>query len=518
MEGDTARKYSGTGIGLAVTKQLVDLHDGQIWLESELGKGSTFTFTLPLAMAENGSCLQLPAMNQDSFADMKQYIMDAPKLEGTQETLLRDEEIAEKIGGMSSVNGVFNILIVDDEPVNLQVLVNHLSIQNYSITQASDGYQALAAFENGKKFDLILLDIMMPRMSGYEVCQRIRELYPAHETPILMLTAKNQVTDLVEAFGVGANDYLTKPISKHELLTRIQTHIRLAKINIAYGRFVPYEFLEFLNKESIVDVHLGDHVSKEMAVMFSDIRSFTTLSEKMTPQENFDFVNEYLNYVSPIIREHDGFIVKYLGDGMMAVFPNSADDAVKAAIIKLRQVMVFNSIRQEKGQEPIKIGIGIHIGHMMVGMVGEVGRMQGDAFSDNVNLTARLEGLTKFYGASLVISGETLKNLGDNHQYNIRFLDRVIVKGRVEPIDIHEILDGEKEERIVLKQKTRFDFEEGLRYYQHGEFDEARIYFEKVLATHPQDYTAELYKARIDGFIQNGVPDDWQGVAVLTAK
>jgi DNA-binding response OmpR family regulator len=180
----------------------------------------------------------------------------------------------------------FKILIVDDEPVNIQVLINHLSLQNYSLTQASNGTEALAAIEQGFKPDLILLDVMMPRMTGYEACQKIREKFPANEVPILMLTAKNQVNDLVEGLSVGANDYLTKPISKTELLARIKTHLRLSNINIASGRFVPHKFLQLLNKESIIDVALGDNVQQEMSIVFSDIRDFTTLSESMTPEDN----------------------------------------------------------------------------------------------------------------------------------------------------------------------------------------------------------------------------------------
>jgi two-component system sensor histidine kinase ChiS len=211
-------------------------------------------------------------------------------------------------------------LIVDDEPVNLQVLVNHLSLQNYAITQASNGIEALATIENGFKPDLILLDVMMPRMTGYEVCQKIRQQFPANELPVVMLTAKNQVSDLVIGLNVGANDYLTKPISKHELLARIKTHLQLSNINIAYSRFVPHEFLKLLNKESIIEVQLGDQVQKDMSILFSDIRNFTTLSERMTPTENFQFINSYLSRMEPAIRENHGFIDKYIGDGIMALF------------------------------------------------------------------------------------------------------------------------------------------------------------------------------------------------------
>ncbi|MDM8519475.1 AAA family ATPase [Anaerolineales bacterium HSG6] len=286
----------------------------------------------------------------------------------------------------------------------------------------------------------------------------------------------------------------------------------------SYSRFVPIEYLKFLQKKQIMDVELGDHVAKEMAIMFSDIREFTTISEAMTPQENFNFVNSYLKRVSPKIRDNDGFIVKFLGDGMMAVFPNGADDCLKAGIQKLEQVELYNRYRVEKGRRPIAVGVGIHVGHMMVGMIGEENRMQGDAFSDNVNLTARIEGLTKFYGVSFVISDETYNNLDDPHRYQIRFLDRVIVKGRTKPISIYEVLDGLPEKDMNLKLETQADFEKGMRRYQAKEFDDAKHHFNEVLRVNPNDSVATLYINRIADLVKHGVPSDWDGVTVMTMK
>lgn len=286
----------------------------------------------------------------------------------------------------------------------------------------------------------------------------------------------------------------------------------------AYGRFVPHEYLRFLRKETITDVQLGDHVSKVMAVMFSDIRSFTTISEGMTPQDNFNFVNAYLKRVSPEIRSHYGIIVKFLGDGMMAVFPEGADDAVAAGVAKQKRVQEYNQQRTTKGYLPLEVGIGIHVGHMMLGMVGEESRMQGDAFSDNVNLTARLEGLTKFYGVSLLISEQTLHHLSQPEKYQIRFLDRVIVKGRTEAIAIYEVLDAEIEAIRALKIQTQPEFELALEYYKNSDLALAKTYFEKVLAVHPSDKTSLLYLERVEILLKQGVPENWNGVWALTQK
>jgi class 3 adenylate cyclase len=255
-----------------------------------------------------------------------------------------------------------------------------------------------------------------------------------------------------------------------------------------------------------------------MAMMFSDIRSFTSLSERMSPEEHFDFVNTYLSQVSPIIRAHDGIIVKFLGDGMMSAFPNSVDDAVAAGINKFNQVQEYNQRRRQAERLPIAIGMGIHVGHMMLGIVGEHNRLQGDAFSDNVNLAARLEGLTKFYGASLIISKQVLDKLTHPERYQIRFLDRAIVQGRTEPIAIYEILDACDESSRDLKLQTLPDFQQGLMHYSNGHFIDAQHYLERVLRADSLDKTAKLYLERVQQLSQKEVPVNWDGTWLFTQK
>ena len=406
------------------------------------------------------------------------------------------------------------ILVVDDDAISIEVLLRQLSLENYQVVSTTNGEQALKLLDPNcghERFDLVILEVMMPRMSGYEICRRLRLDYPSYQLPVIMLTAKVQDEDVVEGFRVGANDYLRKPYSSKELLSRIQTHLT----NRLYGRFVPAHFIKFLSKSSIADINLGNQVSCDMTVMFSDIRGFATLSESMSPQENFDFINAYLKCVSPEVRRHQGFIVKYLGDGMMAIFPQNSADAIAAGIAQLRQVQQSN---QNSSLPPINVGIGIHYGPMMVGIVGEAQRMQGDAFSDDVNLTARLEGLTKFYGVSMLISEQVLEQLGAYHSFHIRYLDQVKVKGRSQPLPIYEVFDADPADSRDRKAETLLHFEAGVQCYQAGEFVAAQGHFRAVTAVNPQDKPARLYCRRVARLIAKPPEETWTGVSAWGRK
>jgi signal transduction histidine kinase/DNA-binding response OmpR family regulator/streptogramin lyase len=469
-EGSIARKYGGTGLGLAMTKQLVQLHGGEIWVKSQIGVGSQFIFTLPVAKS-----LAKP-LHSDNAKEL---------------SLLK--EPVELIIPVQN-EGSFTILIVDDEPVNIQVLINHLSsLHNYNIIQASSGIEACRLIEEGAKPDLVLLDVMMPRMTGYEAAKEIRKRFSANELPILMLTAKNQVSDLTTGLEAGANDYLTKPISKDELLARVKTHLKLHDLNRAYSRFVPHEFLQFLNKESIVDIQLGDQVEKEMTILFSDIRDFTSISEKMTPQDNFDYLNAYLGQMEPIIHQYQGFIDKYIGDAIMALFPTSVDNAIKGAIAMLKTLAKYNKILQYTEFDTIRIGIGLHTGKLMLGTVGGQKRMDSTVISDAVNLASRIEGLTKTYHTPLLITENTYQQLTDPSQYKIRIIDRVTVKGKTEPVTIYEVFDAQESVQVELKSTTLADFEQGFHYFHDGEFEPAQKAFEKVLQVNSDDKAAQIY-------------------------
>ncbi len=288
--------------------------------------------------------------------------------------------------------------------------------------------------------------------------------------------------------------------------------VNISRMNEANARFVPKQFLDFLGKENIADIKLGDQVQKDMTILFSDIRDFTSISEQMTPKENFNFLNNYLGYMEPVIRNNNGFIDKFMGDSIMALFPDNAENAINAAIEMKIKLFEFNHIISQFGQNTIETGIGIHTGMLMLGVVGGEGRMDGTVISDAVNLTARLEGLTKFYGSSIIISEDTLIRISDPTSYHYRFLDVVKVKGKKKAIYIFEILDGEPEDLKQLKLETKPQFSKGLQLYKDKKFKEAEKIFMDILQTNPEDKAAENYIERCAKFIKTGFPDDWDGI------
>ncbi|MBD0309859.1 MAG: GAF domain-containing protein, partial [Microcoleus sp. T1-bin1] len=286
-------------------------------------------------------------------------------------------------------------------------------------------------------------------------------------------------------------------IQNSKLYTEVrENETRLAQLNKAYERFIPHQFLQFLEKSSIIDVELGDQVQLEMSVLFSDIRDFTTLSETMTPEDNFKFINSYLSRMEPVINENHGFIDKYIGDAIMALFSGEADHAVKAGIAMLHRLLEYNQNRANCGYAPIQIGIGINTGSLMLGTVGGQNRMDGTVISDAVNLASRVESLTKNYGVSLLITQPTYSRLKNPSQYAIRTLDTVKVKGKSEAVTVYEVFDADALEIKEGKLATLELFAEALEIYSEGRLFEAARVFAECLRQNQGDRVAKIYWER----------------------
>ena len=266
----------------------------------------------------------------------------------------------------------------------------------------------------------------------------------------------DEIGFLTQSFNGMVQSLVSAQTQLRDYATDLErSNVALATINQATTRFVPHEFLLLLGVESIVDVQLGSGVQLTMSVLFADIRDFTHLAEGMSPQENFAFIGAYLQRVSPAIRAHGGFIDKYLGDGIMALFPGGADDAVQAAIALQQAVAAYNETRQAAQHQPIGVGIGVHTGRLMLGIVGEPERMDGTVIADAVNTAARLEGLTRRYDVGLIIGEQTRQALVDPAAYALRAIGRVQVKGKQQPIALYEVWTAPPCARAAAKSLAR---------------------------------------------------------------
>ncbi len=298
-------------------------------------------------------------------------------------------------------------------------------------------------------------------------------------------------------FIMGQAILLSRKIGKSLMESRLLSK-ELSTTNKSFRRFVPEEFLTFLNKSSVTEIELGDHEQLEMTVMFLDIRDFTSLSEKLTPRENFLFLNSYYSRVCPVIRDYGGFIDKYLGDGIMALFPgpDSAENAVQASIKMKLILKLYNIQRARMDYEPIRVGIGIHTGTLMMGTIGEHRRMDSTVISDAVNLCSRIESLTKEYGLDVALSEESYNRIDSKDRRLVRYIGQAQVKGKEKPVRIYELFDGDTPSVTNQKLRTRELFEKAVRFRDEGRYDEAQSCFQEVQKQFPEDRTTVIYLSR----------------------
>lgn len=268
------------------------------------------------------------------------------------------------------------------------------------------------------------------------------------------------------------------------------------------GKFVPYEFIGSLGHQYITDIKLGDQVERVVTVLFSDIRDFTTLSEQMTPEENFKFVCSFNERIGPIIRNHRGFINQYLGDAIMAIFPESASDALAAAVEMQIAVQQFNKERERNNLPVIQIGVGMHTGPLIMGITGDKDRMDATTISDTVNTASRIESVTKQFRAGIILSGATLQEINDKEQFHFRYLGPVQLKGKQAPIDIHECFSGSSQSEVQKKLDTLSAFNEGVSLYLSKDYNQANNTFQKVLDAHPNDRTAKFLYSNSKEYLQ----------------
>jgi adenylate cyclase len=361
------------------------------------------------------------------------------------------------------------ILLVDDEPSNLLLLEELLSSEGYQTISVTSGIEAINAVHKSKP-ELILLDVMMPGIDGFEVCKQLRESFKLQTIPIVFLTALDDDEYRLKGLQLMGDDYLTKPINSSILLAKVSNILQLNRmrqkaqqieirqetqnqltaawkisehLSEKFRLFVPEQFLSRIAPQGLDSIQLGNVREEELTVLFCDIRGFTTIAESQEAIETFQWLNAFFTQMSQAISANHGFIDKFLGDALMAVFdrPEShAQDALTAAINMQQSLKIFNRKRKQYNlADPVKIGIGIHTGMGLIGTIGSSSRMDSTVIGDVVNTAARIEELTKSYKASIIATEKTINKLTHPQVFEVKFLDRINPRGKQQILEIYKI-------------------------------------------------------------------------------
>ncbi len=364
-------------------------------------------------------------------------------------------------------NRRYRLLVTDDEELNRDMLSRRLERRGYSVLSARSGPETLAMLLDAPQLpvDLVLLDIMMPEMDGYEVLRRLRERYSAAELPVIMATARRESADVVNALGQAANDYVTKPIDFPILLARIGIQLDLLEARRALDRqiaeahrlsaeletrnqFIQTVFGRYVAKSVVGDLlekpdalQLGG-VKRDVSLLMSDLRGFTALSERLDPQEVVALLNIYLGEMFAIISAHHGTINDLSGDGIFVLFgaplpaPDHAAQAAACALAMQRGMSRVNELAAAAGLPAVEMGIGLNSGEVTVGNVGSEHHAKYGAIGRNVNLTARIEACT--VGGQILAGEATIAALGARLVTGQQL--RRDVKGAATPLLLHEVM------------------------------------------------------------------------------
>ena len=267
----------------------------------------------------------------------------------------------------------------------------------------------------------------------------------------------------------------------------------MQELNRSYDRFVPKEFLRLLDKESILEVGLGDQTARQMSILFADIRNFTSISESIPADETFALMNNYLTAVSKAIHENGGIIDKFVGDGIMALFPDDADHALQAAVQMQQRLKDFNARRRQAGEVAIQIGVGLHIGKVILGTVGTDQRLNTTVIGDPVNLAARLEEQTKVKRTGILASAELVAKLKHPENFKLRPVGFMKVKGKSNKIKVMEEYSSSDPAVAANIEKRLPLFQEAIDQLDSGNPAIAAARFDEYLKENPDDPVARHF-------------------------
>ena len=334
------------------------------------------------------------------------------------------------------------LLVADDNKVNRLLLTRSLELQGHRVSTAENGRIALEMLAR-EPFDLLLLDIEMPELDGFGVLEQLKLDVQLRDLPVIVTSSVEGVESIVRCIELGAEDYLSKPINAVLLKARINASLEKKRLRDQTKELVR----RFATSEVALDMQQsgfalgGRHVVA--SVMFSDIRGFTTLAERQSPDETIELLNTYYTLMFEAITGHGGVVNQMVGDGLMAIFgaplplADHSAAAVRAACEMIELIELFNAERQSEGKPAIAIGVGIATGEMVAGYTGTQTRATYTCIGDTVNLAARLEAHTKVAGHNVLLDGAARAGLGE--RFKLEALGPVMFKGKTVAVDVFAV-------------------------------------------------------------------------------
>ncbi|MBI2794883.1 MAG: AAA family ATPase [Ignavibacteria bacterium] len=474
-------------------------------------------------------------------------------------TFTRTSTTAMSVGSLD-ISSIFKSARALSESIEMDTLLNkmlHIVIENAGaeravlMVQESGTWFVRAEYDiNSRQTDIrkIPLDqyAMVPvsivnyvmrtnnnALSTSDVMQKIieRDEYVIEQRPAsffcMPLTHKGATNAILYVEHRSGSDILTR--DRMDVLETLASQMavslenatlyqRQADLITAAQRFVPQDFVRALGHNNILEVKLGDGISREMTVMFCDIRSYSSIAERLTVEENFKFINSYLQRVGPVIRKNNGFINHYSGDGFIALFTQNPSDALLTAQEIVVELESFNQDRLERNLVPIRLGFGIHTGQVMMGIIGDGERQDANVIADAVNTASRLEGLTKAYGSTVILSEQTMDKVVNVEQFQIRYLGKVRMVGKEEVVTVFELYGADEPDLRTGKQRWLPTYQQALEDYYSKRFAESAVAFKKILDEFPKDRSSRRFLDFAARHMIEGVPVDWEGIETLQVK
>ena len=409
------------------------------------------------------------------------------------------------------------VLVVDDNELNRKMLARFMDHMGHHSEFAEDGREALTKIQQ-TDFDLVLLDILMPRMNGLEVLQELNDQGLLRHLPVLVLSGLDSSAEIIQCIELGAEDFLSRPINLTLLQARVNACLEKKRLREReFGQFFPREIAR---QVALRPEMLDEGREADVSVLFCDIRAFSKISEKLEPEKTVRWIRDVMEVLSECVLDQQGVLVDYIGDELVAMWgapteqPNHAQLACRAALEMVERLPAISRKWHSELGMPTQVGIGINSGKAHVGNTGTARRRKYGPLGNTVNLASRVQGASRYLQSSLLVTGETYDQLNAD-DFSSRRLCTVKVNNIEEPVELYEIVPLQTDQWASLSER----YEQSLEAFENQEFRMAASMLGDLLVHHPSDGPSLLLMSRaVNELIKDGDEENFDPVWPLSEK